>query len=360
MKIFQTISNYIDFFIERLIRDKKIDVPVLVICFGISCLVCFVYKMQGVEDNTFVSELTIKNEQAGFIQAGSPSTESIKIMLSGADAKSFKPTDFKPYIDLSYVSSAGKQKLPVLLHVSDDAKNAVSLQTKCEPSHVTIDVDEVVDDSILLEPVLEGKLPDGYAQKSVKVTPQYLHVRGALSKIKGKRTIRTKPIKITNARTSFKSENVGFEDTGVFYKIDDEEISVEVEIVPVKVKRHLEIVPLTYKSLNPNVQISLSSDNIALDIYGNKDIVDNFEVPQNFAVVDCSSVKHGGNFNLPLTINTPSSIELTGEYPKTVPVTFISKANQVENKTEAENASEKTASEKPNEQKAESAENSGE
>ena len=148
IKIFQTISNYIDFFIERLIRDKKIDVPVLVICFGISCLVCFVYKMQGVEDNTFVSELTIKNEQAGFIQAGSPSTESIKIMLSGADAKSFKPTDFKPYIDLSYVSSAGKQKLPVLLQVSDDAKNAVSLQTKCEPSHVTIDVDEVVDSSI--------------------------------------------------------------------------------------------------------------------------------------------------------------------------------------------------------------------
>jgi len=333
MKTFKTLRSDFYELVRRLVREKKVDLPALVTCFAISCLIVWVYNSQKVETKTINAELQIeKNNSNGFLQSGPPSTQYIQITLKGENAEMFDSSDFTPYIDLSYVSSSGIQNLPVLLRLSDRAKSSILLQTGCTPSHVEIEVDQIITGFIDVEPVISGKPASGYELKSILIEPSRIMVRGPKSIIEGKNFVQTKVVNVTNARTSFKNEDVGIEDTLFLSEISDDSVSVEVEIVPIKATRTIDLVPVTYKNVNPAVEISKMVGSVSVDIHGNKSDVDSFSVPKDFIVVDCSSVRSAGKYNLPVTINVPSNLELTGEIYKNISVTFNTKAVQVENK----------------------------
>ena len=337
MKNVKTLKSDLYEFVRRLIREKKVNFPALVVCFSISCLIVWVYNSQKVESKTVSAELQIENNgNGGFIQSSPPSKQYIQISLKGENAELFDASDFTPYIDLSFVSSSGTQKLPVLLRLSDRAKSSILLETRCEPSHVEIGVDQIITGFIDVEPVIAGTPANGYEVKSTVIEPSRIMVKGPKSIIEGKNFVQTKAVNVSNARTSFKSENVGIEDTLFLSSVSDSLVDVEVEIVPVMARRTLNQISVSYKNIDPRLELSSVTDNISVDIFGNKSDVDSFSVPRDFVVVDCSSVHSAGKFNLPVSINVPSYLELTGEIYKNLAVSFNTKAVQVENKSVVE------------------------
>lgn len=315
-------------------RLELINIPALIICFAISCFIYYVYRTQTLQDKTFITQLKIV-ELSGFVHAGKPSKQDILINVVGepTEVSSLTVSDFEPYIDLKYISSEGKHDFPIFLKLSDKAKNLISLQMTCNPSHVTLDVEEEATGFIDIEPLVSGKPAKGFEVKSVTISPSQLKVTGPKSKLVSKNTFQTEEVNITNARSSLKNDDVPLKANSLFEKSSDDKVSVEVEIVPIKERRKIDFVKINLINISNELEVKSYTNNLTFEIYGNVADLEAFSPPNDFVVADCSKIHHSGKYNVPISVKLPSNLRLVGEITKNIPVTFNTKSVLVENNT---------------------------
>jgi YbbR domain-containing protein len=76
--------------------------------------------------------------------------------------------------------------------------------TQVEPAEVTINVDEVIERELPVQPQFAGELPPGLAIERVMTKPEKIVVKGPKTLLNGMSNIATLPIDVTGRRTSFR------------------------------------------------------------------------------------------------------------------------------------------------------------
>ncbi|WP_406032339.1 YbbR-like domain-containing protein [Treponema saccharophilum] len=328
MKAFQSI--------KRVFTEKvELNVPVLLICFVISCFIYYVYRTQTLRDDAFSVNLEIRSSN-GIVAAG-PYRETVQVIVRGSpqDVSKLSAEDFTAYLNLDFATKKGVCDFPVLLELTPRAMEIISLQTKCSPSHIKLEVEEEASAFVPVEPLYSGKPADGYELKSVSVEPPQVEITGARSLVLAKSSFQTKKMSIDGALGDFITDT-GLNDKPFSFTYSEDVFRVKFEIVPVKVSRKIDVVKVSLANVPPSLDVVAQTDSIPVTIYGNMLDVEKFVPAPGTVVADCSKVSGAGRFDVPVTITVPPQFSLTGEVVKKVPVTFNTKPVADENKSSAE------------------------
>ena len=311
--------------IKEFFSSKSINWPALAVCLAVSIFIYFVYRSQQVQKEVFNSQLEIRNSGGeAFVQAGFPSTGNIKVsvVVDRESAGLVNQSDFVPYIDLRFASSRGIQEFPVLLDIGGKSKGIVTLEAKCIPSHVSMDVDEVVSGFVDVQPSYTGKPAAGFEIKSISISPPRVEVRGARSKVEGKIVLQTVPVNVSNARTSFRNDSVVLVENPLFEEVSDERFSVEVEIEPLKGRRMFDLVPVTLANVAEGLEVLSATANVGVEVYGNASALESLSPSRISVRADCSKATGAGRFTVPVSISLPQNFEVSGEVVKNIVVEF--------------------------------------
>jgi len=342
MNLFQIIKKY---FSEKF----EFNLPALIICFVISIFLYYAYYSQTIVSETYSYELKdVKIISGnGYVNARPPSNRvQIQVSIDRKEIDDLNAGFFKPYIDLSYVSIPNNQylplecDLPVLIDLAPRLKDKQTLQIKCIPSHVSIFVDEFVEDIVNVEPIISTP-PKGYKLGAVKVTPSYVTISGPKSRVDEKKAslIKTELIKIPNATTSF-SNKYNLENYNEFIKLSDDKVNVEVSIIPEISEKKLNSVKVNLINVDSKLDVMSYMSAINVTFAGPQNIIDSFTIPNDFVTADCSHVHSAGKFNVPINVKLQNGLSLSGEIVKNIAVTFNTKTIQVENSSNDKNEDE--------------------
>jgi YbbR domain-containing protein len=76
--------------------------------------------------------------------------------------------------------------------------------TEVDPTEVTVNVDEMVERDLPVQPQFGGELPSNLSVERVITQPESVKVRGPKTLLNGMTNIATLPIDVTGRRTSFR------------------------------------------------------------------------------------------------------------------------------------------------------------
>jgi YbbR domain-containing protein len=132
----------------------------------------------------------------------SVSTVNVTVRGTREDVRQVSRQDLSAVVDLTGEPQRG---LIAVALTPRDVRHSRRVQvTQIEPSEVTINVDEMIDRELPVQPQFTGELPPGLAIERVVTKPDQVEVKGpktVLSKLSG---IATLPIDVTGRRTSFR------------------------------------------------------------------------------------------------------------------------------------------------------------
>ncbi len=101
------------------------------------------------------------------------------------------------------------------------------------PTHVTVEIDEIVERKLEVKPTLVGTPLDGYEIEMVSVIPKSKRVKGPKSVLEALGSIQTLPIEVAGRKTSFREHVELDPQQDVVISGKDRRVIADVHIVPV-------------------------------------------------------------------------------------------------------------------------------
>ena len=318
---------------EKLFELFTRNWKVKLICFAMALLL-FLYRANtehSIFARTISVPLTIKLDK--MVVAASYNSDDVKVKIHGIekDIKNLSEDDFEAYVDTSYAVEAGEYEFPIRLKYSDAVFNLDSLELNVFPKTIKLSLDTKSSRYLDVEPLYGGVPAFGYEVTSVTTDPSQILVSGAKRLVEGLGDvkIKTQSIWIDGAKASV-DKTVQIESPNSHLTPAVKEVSVKVKISPIRKIKTFDKIPVTFINVPQNLEIA-KKEEVSLTFEGNMSDLEDYSIPVNFVVADCSKVAGRGRHKLDLTINAPKYFVASKANPKTISVMFNESENMDEN-----------------------------
>ena len=172
--------------------------------------------------------LEFKNIPQG-LEIVSYSVKTVSLNIRGQERliKNIKPSDIRPYVDLSRA-----RKGESIHYINkEDIKVPPSITvTNVNPTSIKVIAEEAISKNVKVIPVITGEPSRGYYVKSVEVIPQYIKINGIRSEVLKIGTVKTEPYDITGMSESF-TQDLKIDLTGRNIKPEPREVTLKVIIL---------------------------------------------------------------------------------------------------------------------------------
>jgi len=171
------------------------------------------------------------------MEISNDSLAEIDLTLTGAerDLDLINARDLTATIDITDRRSGERvvQLTPGRLKM--DLPNGVRLE-RIEPGAIQLRLEPTLERELDVEAKLEGKLPDGYGLRKVKVNPQKIRVRGPASHINALTKASTETISLDGRKESFNAQQITIDIPDQKVAVLNAVVDIFVEIEPLKPK----------------------------------------------------------------------------------------------------------------------------
>jgi YbbR domain-containing protein len=135
------------------------------------------------------------------LQTSAP-TISITVRGTRDDVRVVSRQDLSAVVDLTRDNHLG----PITVKLTPKSiRHSKRVQvSEIDPSEVTVNVDELIERELPVQPQMGGELPTNLSMERVVTKPETVKVKGPKSLLKGMTSIATLPIDVTGRRTSFR------------------------------------------------------------------------------------------------------------------------------------------------------------
>jgi YbbR domain-containing protein len=146
--------------------------------------------------------LEIKVKPGLALLRSDPATVSVVVSGTRDDVRQVSRQDVSAILDLSRDDRTGEWSVPLRTRMISAPRRV--LVDEVLPARVKVNVDQIVERELRVEPQLTGTLPTGLAVERVTIDPLSVRVRGPKSVLESMSGIATIPIDVTGRRTSFR------------------------------------------------------------------------------------------------------------------------------------------------------------
>jgi YbbR domain-containing protein len=146
--------------------------------------------------------LEVKAKSGLTVLQTSASTVNVTVRGTPEDVRQVSVLDLSAVADLTGDDHRG----PITVHLSPSSVRASRRVRVIEivPAEVTVNVDEMVERDLPVQPQFGGELPPNLSVERVVTQPETVKVRGPKTLLSGMANIATLPIDVTGRRTSFR------------------------------------------------------------------------------------------------------------------------------------------------------------
>jgi len=132
----------------------------------------------------------------------SVSTVNVTVRGTREDVRQVSRQDLSALVDLTRDPRRG---LIAVELTPKDVRHSRRVQvTQIEPSEVTVNVDEIIERELPVQPQFAGELPPGLAIERVITKPEKIDVKGPKTLLNKMSAVTTLPVDVTGRRTSFR------------------------------------------------------------------------------------------------------------------------------------------------------------
>ena len=162
---------------------------------------------------------------------------TVDVMLTGSRSKldDLTALDLVVTVDIS-----DQQPGERVLRLADKAQISLPQGVKVDgfqPSAIPIRLEPIIERQVVIEPKLEGKVPDGYQVYGVRPSKGSVLVRGPESRVMRLQRVMTESIWLSGRKESFTASDLGIDVPDAKVDLLDPVVSVQVEIAELPVER---------------------------------------------------------------------------------------------------------------------------
>ncbi len=292
-----------------------------------AAVVLFLFYRIGSLEERFIGVPLEHEVDKGFIVTA-VSAESVRIDIRGSGDEIFLVLgdDVRAYIDLTSYTSEGIFKAPVMLEKIGSAQT-VDVEMIVDPMEVTVTLERKVERELEIVPNMQGYPAVGYELIQYLATPETVTVTGPKSSLSGVERLTTAEISLTGRTSDFSvSVPIEVEDELIVFQ-GSRTVEIRGFIREVIIEKTFESVPIEYTNVGPPFELTEALQFGSLKLSGPQLTVESLRTLDVGLVVNCVSITSPGNYELPVSAETPPEILALTVRPATVEIE-IAKRNQ--------------------------------
>ena len=146
--------------------------------------------------------LEVKAKPGLTVLQTSASTVNVTVRGTREDVRQVSRQDLSAVVDLTHTNYLG----PITVRLSPlSVRHSRRVQvTQIDPPEVTVNVDEMIERELPVQPQFGGEMSPNLAVERVVIQPESVKVKGPRMLLEGMTNIATLPIDVTGRRTSFR------------------------------------------------------------------------------------------------------------------------------------------------------------
>jgi hypothetical protein len=275
-------------------------------------------------DERFISVPLQVDPPAG-LAISRPYPQSARVTLRGKEEAIFSviEEDIEVYADFGRFQSEGQFRIPVRVVRGGSSLNIEPLDIRVEPAEIQVTLEQRIEKSVPLEPVIKGSPPAGYDLVQYTLVPDSIQVSGPRSVVNSVETIQLEEIDL-DERTADFSEQVAIleENTLVDYPRERTVVfrGIVREAVIIKTFENVDIISI---DLSPDLRLAEPLPEGSIRIQGNQRAIEALPPEQLRLVIDCGEIEKPGPETLYPQPDIPSDLVVLKFEPQQVNLTFV-------------------------------------
>lgn len=303
--------------LEKLIENW----PAKIISLVAAILVYAFYQISTLQTRFFVVPLEVRQD-SGMVSTGL-SENSIRVSVRGniTEIATLEAKDLSAFTDMSRFMSEGTVTVPVQLDLSDNVRIMKDVEIKIQPETVDVTLEKEMAEYKPVKLNYAGGAMHGYEITDIKAIPSLIKVKGPRSLVESLDVLDTDVVLIDEVYTDVSLDTELLQVNSNLICEHEGQVRVEVTVVPSKMKRTLQNLPVSIVSVNENLSVEVEKKNASCSISGNELDVEKFTPQKGFIYADCSDITEPGEYDIPLQNKVIYQLNVESVMPETIHVT---------------------------------------
>ena len=302
----------------RLLEALQKEKWLLLLCFMLAFL-----SWQGIRKNigfeVSVSNISVDVDLPEGWAIWEKSVHHVNVLFRGSseDIRYLNSEQLRVVVPLSDPTAGDEIHIKLL---AKHLKNPTSAKiVRFSPSDILIKLDKEDERLLPVKAAIAGSLPEGLEIDRIVCTPASVRVSGAEQILSEMRNIHTEPIKLTDRQASFKeSVPIALPQVGRI-RVDPDWVSVDFMLEQHTSTQEFDDIPVRILCASgEGRQMELQPKTIKIMVKGQQQRIEQMRTVDVFAYVNCADLTESTGYDLPVTVQLPSGLQLVKTDPATI------------------------------------------
>ena len=297
--------------------------PAKIISLAAATLLFLFYRVNTMDERFFSVPLQV-DPPAG-LAISKPYPKSARVTLRGKEEAIFSviEDDVEVYADFGRFQTEGQFRIPVRVVRSGSSLNIEPLDIRVEPAEISVTLEQRIEKTVALKPVIRGSPPAGYDLVQYTIVPDSVQISGPRTLVNSVETIPLEEIDL-DGRTEDFTEQVKIleENPLVDYSRERTVVfrGIVREAVIIKTFEDVDIISI---DLSPDLKLAEPLPKGSIRIQGNQRSIEALPLEQLRLVIDCGDIEKPGPETLYPQPDIPPEFVVLKFEPQELDLTFI-------------------------------------
>ena len=297
--------------------------PAKIISLAAAALLFLFYRVNTMDERFFSVPLEV-DPPAG-LAIGKPYPKSARVTLRGKEEAIFSviEEDIEVYADFGRFQSEGEFRVPVRVVRRGSSLNIEPLDIRVEPAEISITLEQRIEKTVALEPVISGSPPAGYDLVQYTIVPDNVQISGPRSIVNATEAIKLEEIDLEGRTEDFTEQVMMVEENALLDYSRERAVvfrGIVREAVIIKTFEDVDIISI---DLSPDLRLAQPLPKGSIRIQGNQRAIEALPPAKLRLVIDCGEIEKPGPETLFPKPDIPPELMVLKFEPQKLELTFI-------------------------------------
>jgi hypothetical protein len=297
--------------------------PAKIISLAAAALLFLFYRVNTMDERFFSVPMRV-DPPAG-LAISKPFPKSARVTLRGKEEAIFSviEEEIEVYADFGRFQSEGQYRIPIRVARQGTSLNIEPLDIRVEPAEISITLEQRIEKTVALEPVISGTPPPGYDLVQYTIVPDSAQISGPRSIVNTVEAVGLEEIDLDERTEDFTEQVTILEESALIRYPRERTVvfrGIVREAVIIKTFEDVDIISI---DLSPDLRLAEPLPKGSIRIQGNQPAIEAFLPGQLRLVIDCGEIEKPGPETLYPQPDIPPEFVVLKFEPQELDLTFI-------------------------------------
>ena len=299
------------------------DWPAKIISLAAAALLFLFYRVNTMDERFFSVPLQV-DPPAG-LAISKPFPKSARVTLRGKEEAIFSiiEEDVEVFADFGRFQSEGQFRVPVRVVRRGSSLNIEPLDIRVEPAEIAVTLEQRIEKTVVLEPVIRGSPPAGYDLVQYTIVPDSIQISGPRTLVNATETVRLEEIDLEGRTEDFTEQVMIVEENSLLDYSRERAIVFRGILREAVIIKTFEAVDIISIDLSPDLRLAEPLPKGSIRIQGNQRAIEALPPEQLRLIIDCGEIEKPGPERLFPQPDIPPEFVVLKFEPRELDLTFI-------------------------------------